>query len=233
MMIRDLGANVEFWINSNNTQTYNYQMPWAYVVNGVTSGWQYYRYTADSGWQRLGVWNVTTTQTVTFKLGATGTIGLGGPTTFSHLISRATIPAAPNQPTLSAITLDSIKVSWTPNSNGGSTITAYQVGYGTSSSAPTTTVTATSPYTATNLAMGTVYYFWVRAKNSVGWSAWSKLASARTYLGVYVNVGGAWKLAIPYVKVAGVWKQAQPYALHTTPLQGGSPPQRPGGYVPA
>lgn len=209
MMIRDTGSNVEFWINSGNSQTYNYALPWAYVVNGVTSSWQSYRYTAGSGWQRLGTWNVTTNQTVTLKLGSTGTQGFGGPTTFSQSIVRATVPAAPNKPILSNVTVNSVQLSWTPNGNGGSTITEYQIGYGTASSGPTSFVIANSPYTLTNLSTGTVYYFWVRAKNALGWSAWSAVSSVRTYLGAYVNVAGTWKIAVPYVNVGGVWKQAQ------------------------
>lgn len=209
MMIRDTGTNVEFWINAGNSQTYNYALPWAYVVNGASSSWQSFRYAPNAGWQRLGYWTVTTSQTVTFKLGSTGTQGLGGPTTFSASISRATIPAAPNKPIITNVTVNSVRLSWTPNSNGGSTITQYQIGYGTSSAGPTTFVTATSPYTVTNLATGSVYYFWVRAKNALGWSAWSSVSSVRTYLGAYVNVAGVWKLAIPYVNNSGVWKQAQ------------------------
>lgn len=214
MMIRDTGGNVEFWINAGNSQTYNYALPWAYVVNGVSSSWQSFRYAPNTGWQRLGYWNVTSSQTVTFKLGSTGTQGFGGPTTFSQYISRATIPAAPNKPILSNETVNSIDISWTPNGNGGSTITEYQIGYGTSSSGPTSYVIANSPYTVSNLAMGTVYYFWVRAKNALGWSAWSAVNSARTYLGVYVNVAGTWKAAIPYVNQGGVWKQAQWDIIH-------------------
>lgn len=209
MMIRDTGTYVEFWINSGNSQTYDAALPWAYVINGVTSTWRYYDYVANTGWQRLASFLTTYSQLATFKLGSTGTQGFGGPTTFSVNISRATVPAAPNQPVLSNITVNSMELSWSPNGDGGSTITEYQIGYGTSSAGPTSYVIANSPYTMANLATGTVYYFWVRAKNAIGWSAWSAVSSARTYLGAYVNVAGTWKLAIPYVNQGGVWKQAQ------------------------
>jgi hypothetical protein len=209
MMIRDTGTNVEYWINSGNSQTYDAQLPWAYVINGVTSSWRSYNYVANSGWQRLASFPTTYSQLATFKLGSTGTQGFGGPTTFSVNISRATVPAAPNKPMLTGVTFNTVEVSWTPNGNGGSTITEYQIGYGTTPSAPATFVIANSPYTVTNLATGTVYYFWVRAKNALGWSAWSPVNSVRTYLGVYVNVAGTWKLAVPYVRDGGVWKQAQ------------------------
>lgn len=228
-MIRDTGSTVEFWIDSGNSTTFDNDLPWAYVVNGSTSSWQSFRYSANAGWQRLGAWNVTTNQTVTFKLNSTGTSGFGGPTTFSVDIVRVVVPGRMTAPSLSKIGVDSIIVSWSAPSNGGGAILGYQLGYGLNSSGETTAVETKSPYTVPNLAMNTVYYFWVRARNSAGWGAWSPSSSAKTYLGVYVNVAGKWKPAIPYVRVGGVWKQAQPYALKSAPLQGGSPPEGGGG----
>jgi hypothetical protein len=233
MMIRDTGSTVEFWINSGNSTTFDYDLPWAYIVNGATSSWQSFRYNANAGWQRLGAWTVSTNQTVTFKLNSTGTAGFGGPTTFSHSITRSVVPSAPTKPTLSKIGISSITVSWTAPSNGGSAILEYRLGYGTSSTTATTQVSATSPYVVNNLAMNTVYYFWVRARNAVGWGPWSPSASAKTYLGAYVNVGGTWKPAIPYVRTGGVWKQAQPYILKSPIYEGGNPPEGGGGPVPA
>lgn len=233
MMIRDSGTNIEFWINSGNSTTFDHDLPWAYVVNGTTSPWETYNYEANSGWERLGAWTVTSNQTVTFKLNDTGTAGFGSGATFSHQVVRSTAPAAPAKPTLSRVTVDTITVSWTAPNNGGSTITGYILGYGTNASAATTHVAATSPFTVKNLAMNTTYYFWVLARNAIGEGAWSKPASAKTYLGVYVNVAGTWKPALPYVRVGGVWKIAQPYALTSIPIQGGNPPEGGGGPVSA
>lgn len=301
MRIRDTGTWVEFWINANEPSTWANEMPWAYTVNGTTSGWREHRYAQGSGWNKLGAWNVTYDQTVTFKLGDTGTNALGGPTTFSQFIERASAPAAPSKPVisgitassvfvtfndganngsaidsrqigygtnsstpqyttssdrsttigalasgttwyfwarthnakgwspwsaranattlrvpeapstplLSSVTATSVDISFTANGNGGSPITGYQIGYGTSSSAPTSTVSASSPKVIDGLTPGTVYYFWARAQNSMGWSAWSAPSSTRTVSGAYINVGGTWKLAVPYVKVGGVWKLAE------------------------
>jgi hypothetical protein len=138
-------------------------------------------------------------------------------------------PDAPSQPLLASVTVSTVDVSFSPNGDGGASILAYQVGYGTDSSGPSTNVNATSPVTITGLSPGTVYYFWVRAQNSVGWGPWSVANSVRTVAGayvgvtpvvlpigmpyvpayklavVYVNVGGTWKLAEPWVKVMGVW----------------------------
>lgn len=232
MMIRDTGSTVEFWINSGNSTTFDDELPWAYIVNGSSSPWQSFRYNAGAGWQRLGAWNVTTNQTVTFKLNSTGTSGFGGPTTFSQNITRSTIPGKPSAPSLSKIGVDSITVSWSAPSNGGSSILEYELGYGTSSTAGQVWAYPKSPYVVPNLAMNTVYYFWIRARNANGWGPWSASSSAKTFLGVYVNVAGTWKPAIPYVRIGGVWKQAQPYALKSPTLQGGSPPEGGGGPTP-
>jgi len=214
MMIRDTGTNIEFWLNSNNSTTYNAALPWAYIVNGVTSPWEHFDYRAGSGWQRLGSWTVTTNQTVTFKLNNTGTVGFGGPTTFSRSIVRATVPATPAKPTVSKVTLNSATVSWTAPYNGGSTITGYILGYGkTSNPSAITEISAVSPHVVTNLEMNTVYYFAVKARNAIGLSPYSVSTVVKTYLGVYVKVNGVWKLAVPYVRTGGIWKQAQPWPL--------------------
>jgi hypothetical protein len=101
-------------------------------------------------------------------------------------------------------------ITWgAPAYDGGATILAYQIGYGTNSAGPTTIIQSNST-TIGNLATGTMYYFWVRAGNYQGWGDWSAPANARTYLGAYVKYGGIWRLAIPYVKTGGVWKEAEP-----------------------
>jgi hypothetical protein len=302
MMIRDTGTYVEFWLKAGSA-TYNYQLPWSYVVNGVTSPTKEFRFEKGGQYQKLGSWNVSTSQTVTFKIGDTGTSGLGGPTTFSQAISRAKAPnppsavsltnvtgtnllatfsdganngaaiddrqigfgtstvsvqhtvssdrsttiiglapgttyyfwarthnskgwsawgprsvtttlrppSAPSAPLISGVTPTSANVSWSPPNNGGTAITGYQVGYGTSSTGPTTTVDASSPKTITGLIPGTKYYFWVRAKNSQGWSPWSNSSTNTTVAGARIKVGTVWKVAVPYVKVNGVWKVARPW----------------------
>lgn len=301
MMIRDTGSVVEFWINANEPSTFVYEMPWAYTVNGSTSSWREFRYEQGAGWQKLGSWTVTYNQTVTFKLGSTGTNALGGPTTFAKAITRATIPAkpstpvltgitsisiyatfsdganggdaidarqigfgvsptsvqhivssdrsttlnglapgttyyvwarthnsvgwsawsgrasaktiigpaAPSAPFLSSVTATSVDISFVLNDTGGAPITAFQIGYGTNPAVQSVIVSAANPQLITGLTPGTLYYFWVRAQNSVGWGAWSASRSVRTVAGVYVKVGAETKLAVPYVKVGGVWKIAE------------------------
>lgn len=119
------------------------------------------------------------------------------------------VPTAPSAPLLSSVTATSVDVAWSANSDGGSPISAYQIGYGTSSTTPSTTISASSPQVVSGLTPGTTYYIFVRAKNSVGWSAWSKPTSMRTVAGAYIKVGDTWKLAVPYVNVGGTWKLAE------------------------
>lgn len=121
------------------------------------------------------------------------------------------VPDAPTIPLLAAVRMNSVDVAFTGNADNGSPILEYQIGYGTSSATPTSTVSATSPKTVTGLIPGSTYYFRTRARNVVGWGPWSPASSIRTIAGAYVKVGAEWKLAVPYVKVGGVWKLAEPW----------------------
>jgi hypothetical protein len=308
MMIRDTGDWIQFWLKAG-PQTFNHQLPWAYSANGGTTGWGSFDFQSGGNWQNLGAVYVTSSQNVTFKLGASGTSGLGGPTDFTQYISRSSIPSppslagpynigpnsfdvaitngadngspidtrqigwgtdpwntqhtanadwwahvlslapgttyyvwarthnalgwsgwsnrisavtlrvpdAPNRPALTTPSPQSVTVSWTPNGNGGATIAGYQVGYGTSSVSPTTVVSSTTASkTISGLLPGTIYFFWVRAQNSVGTSPWSPANGIRTLASARVLVEAVlwdtpWRQAVPYVKVGGVWKPAQPY----------------------
>ena len=125
-----------------------------------------------------------------------------------------TTPSAPAAPTISDITMVSAVANYTPPANGGSAITAYQVGYGTSSTGPSVTVSGTSPRPLSPLLPGTRYYVWVRAQNVVGLGPWSAPTIFQTIAGARVKVGPEWKLGVPYVKVAGVWKVARPWTRY-------------------
>lgn len=151
---------------------------------------------------------LTTNKTYYFQARCHNSVGWGA---WSATASAKTlaVPTAPSAPLLSSVTATSVDVSWTDNSNGGSSITAHQVGWGTSSSAPTSSEGASSPHVIDGLIPGTTYYIFVRAQNAVGWSAWSKPTSMRTVAGAYILIGNTWKLAVPYVNVGGTWKLAE------------------------
>lgn len=182
MLIRDFfpGSNaIELWITSNNTTTWSDHLPWGYTINGVTWNGQY-NYQPGAGWRRLGVFNVNYSQNVTFRLGATGTSGFGGPTTFTVWLTRQTVPPAPTTPTLSNITSSSIQVVFHSQGDGQSPILEWQIGYGTDPNNPQSFWSSTGTSTVTGLTSGLTYYFWARGRNALGWGPWSGRASATT-----------------------------------------------------
>lgn len=124
------------------------------------------------------------------------------------------VPQAPSAPVPGNVTQSTVDLTWTPNGTNGQPILEYQMGWSSSTSAPATTQsTGLNKYgTVSGLQPGVVYYFWVRARNTYGWSPWSTYSSTRSIAGAWVNVNGTWKQAVPYVRVNGVWKVTRPWA---------------------
>lgn len=218
LMIRDLGPGqqTQFFIYAYN-QDVNYGfVQFERVVNGVNKTWQF-GLAAHSGWNFVA-WDIAyQDQFVTFQLDTNLGIAINGrpnpgyPYNYTIHVARPLPPDPPSRPNFRNVTVNSVDVTWSPGYDGGATIIGYQLGYGTNPNGPTTIINANPGITVGNLATGTVYYFWVKAQNYQGWSNWSYANNVRTYLGAYVNVGGAWKLAVPYVNVGGVWKKAEPH----------------------
>lgn len=181
MMIRDTGITIEFWITSNNSSTWTDHLPWGGTVNGSSVGGSYY-YHAGSGWNKLGAWNVWTSQNVTFSIGSTGTSGFGGPTSFTVFLNRASRPSAPSAPVISNIQATSVDAAFTDGSNNGATIDSRLIAYGaTTDLGSATQVSSDGSTTITGLAPGVKYYFWAATHNSQGWSDWSARSEALTY----------------------------------------------------
>lgn len=134
-----------------------------------------------------------------------------GPWSGRRTVLTYRIPDAPDPVVLSFITQTTMRTAFNANGNGGAAITQWQLGYGTSSSAPQILVTSAGTKDISGLLPATTYYFWARGMNSVGWGPYSARTTARTVAGSRVLVGGVWKEAIPYVRVGGVWKVAQPW----------------------
>lgn len=180
MMIRDTGTYVEFWLKASS-YTYNYQLPWGYTVNGNTDNSNSFRFVASGDWQRLGRWNVSTDQTVTFRLYDSGTSGLGGPTYFSRSIERSSRPDAPSAPTFSGNSGTAIFVRFDDGDNNGSPIDDRQISYGTGSGANGTVIPSDGSTSLTGLSKNTRYYVKARTHNAKGWSNWSTVRSFKTY----------------------------------------------------
>lgn len=213
MMIRDLGNTVQFWITSNNSTTFDHEMPWTYTINGYTyPGELEHNYNANSGWNLVQQWSVPYSQTVMFKLGATGTSGLGGPTIFNQFIFRPVVPSSPSTPAIGTVGSTTVAITFTDGSDGGSAIDSREIGYGTNATSPTATLASDGSDTVTGLTPGTTYYFWARTHNVVGWSAWSARAQATT-------------LRVPDAPAAPVLSNIGPIAMTVTwsaPYNGGS-----------
>jgi hypothetical protein len=64
------------------------QVPWAYILNGQVSSWKSFRLEANLAWQRVATLAVDVTQEITFRLGASGNVLLGGPTDFPLEVTR-------------------------------------------------------------------------------------------------------------------------------------------------
>jgi hypothetical protein len=121
-------------------------------------------------------------------------------------------PDAPTTPVITSFGQNICGAKFSPNGNGGALITEYQIGYSTSSNAPTNFLTVTDTWVAVQpLTPGTTNYIWVRARNSYGYGPWSGRASVKTIAGARILIGPTWKDAVPFIRVNGVWKLARPY----------------------
>lgn len=64
------------------------QIPWTFILDGVVQPWRSFRLEANTAWQKLTSLKVDVTQTITFRLGASGNALVGGPTDFEADITR-------------------------------------------------------------------------------------------------------------------------------------------------
>lgn len=177
MMIRDLGSTIEFWFKAGYSNDYWNGMSFTVTANGSADTFTV-NYSTGAAWLRVRTKSVTSTQTITFRLNtATGTNGMGGPTSFSQYIDRGSPPGASSVPTISSIGSTQAIVSFSDGSNGGLPIDTRQIGYGTSGTYPSTLVTSDRSTLITGLTPGVRYYAWARAHNSKGWGPWGPRAT--------------------------------------------------------
>lgn len=179
MRIVDNNPTIEFWVLTDS-MTYNHDQTWSYAVNGVSSAVLQFDMNNRGTWQKVASFTVTTDQTVRFTMYDTG---LGFATySYTHVVDRASVPPKPAGLVISNVLSTSVNADGAGNGDGGSPIDFWQVGYGTSSTTPTSfkTTDMAGFATITGLTKGTTYYFWFRGHNAKGYGAWSDRVSAKT-----------------------------------------------------
>ena len=166
-------------------------LSWTAPSNGGATITYYniYRSTSSGGEGSTPVASSTTTSytntgltngtTYYYDIAAVNSVGVGA-TSSQVSATPATVPSAPTSPSATGSNAQ-VALSWTAPSNGGATITYYNIYRSTSSggegSTPVASSTTTS-YTNTGLTNGTTYYYDIAAVNSVGVGATSSQVSA-------------------------------------------------------
>lgn len=210
MLIRDQGLSVEFHIQSGQSATFVGSPGFGTnaFVNGAWRGLPNLANYSNRVWRHLGSHNATYNQDVCFHIDASGTQGFGGPTDFWQYIHRATVPSAPTSLGLDQVGHTTARYRFSGNSDGGSPIREWQIGYGTDPNNVQFTKGSNGTTVIDGLTIGTTWYFWSRGRNDVGWGPWSARSSTRTLSSGRVKVSGTWREMILYVKVSGKWRQA-------------------------
>lgn len=178
LMIRDTGGNVEFWIQTGS-QTWNNEQPWSFFANGSESGTRYFRLLRGGGWQKLGEVYVGYDQDVRFSVYNSG---IGFPTYhFWQHIGRTTVPGPPTIVQTYASSSTYIHVEFVAGYDGGSAVLEWQIGYGGNASYPEAYWSSFGTSEIGPFFSGQKVYFWVRARNAIGWGAWSNRTEATTW----------------------------------------------------
>lgn len=147
------------------------------VLRGSTSGGESLLATVPATATTYSDLTATAGSTYFYEVAAVNAVGTGSP-------SNEVVATAPSTPSAPAATANDgngkVLLSWTPGSNGGSTITGYQISRGLSPGAetPYATVGAVSSFADAAVSAGTAYYYTVAATNAVGTGAGSGEVSA-------------------------------------------------------
>lgn len=181
LIIRDVDGMVSFWLEVNDSpSTWIGSASWSGKVNGVTVKGTY-SWPAASGRvtrQIGGRWTVNKTQDVTFSIAATGTAGLGGPTSFTQRITRSA-PGAPSSLNVTRQSDTQMYMTWTRNGTYTSFVVQRRLNNGSWQTVATVAGSANSYTDKTTKANGK-YDYRVAVKNAAGQSGWSNTQTVYT-----------------------------------------------------
>lgn len=134
------------------------------------------------------------------------------------------IPKPPGAPLISGsvngsllgpqdIKTTSMVVKFSGTTDGGATITGWQLQYAEDAAFTigAKTIDSWGTSTVTGLKPGKTYYFRARGINTVGPGPWSVTASAKTMTALYVSDGAAWTSVEVYVSDGSTWHLAELY----------------------
>lgn len=216
LIIRDNGSSVEFLVKAGYSSTFG-TVNWSGRVNNQdVSGSK--QYPSGGNELSLGSWGVSTSQRITFRIGSTGTSGLGGPTEFSVDISRGSPPGAPTNLRVVTQTPFRIDIAYDRGPENGSPISRdgadwYEIVPG---SDPILVWIDTGPQGHTDSAGGptlkpaTRYDVYIYSIAPAGQGAATGIA-VYTAGGTSIKIDGVYRQAVPYIKVNGEYKMASVY----------------------
>ena len=214
MMIRVTSTTVEFWLKSGWGSTWFGGITFSYSSPHGSGSWVH-GYNSGDTWQMMGAITATASGTYSWTMPYSGTNQIGGPTTQSVYVQRATVPLAPTPVAFTNIAHETVRTIFNSRGDGGSRVLEWQIRFGPDGSQilspQNSSYSSSGTRDMTGLKPGSYYAAWARGRNAVGWGPWSSGRSFYTLAGCHARVGGLWKAAVPYVKVGGVWKPAIPH----------------------
>lgn len=182
LKIRDYGSTVEFWVHAGSTVTHVNPLNWSWEANG-TVGSGGVNYPTGAPWIMVASITVTTSQTVKFNIGATGTSGLGGPTSNSVALIRGGLAYTDSTYYAINITANSFSTAHVIADGNGSALVDLMVELNTSPAASGVyyQVGSWGDAYVGGLTRYTDYWFRVRVANAnYGWGGWGEWKSVKT-----------------------------------------------------